>query len=433
MASFTEKIKRSKNIRDGLGFLGTGIASQVIIFLSGIFVIRALGPELRGYYTFLGIMGFFLVPIFSFGFLSGLGYYISSKKYQPIEISKTVIIIALLRSIIIIISVLLLKYFNLLGKTGNDLSIWYILPVLLTFPLNMIKESFHRILLADSQYAKANKLSIYYSLISPLVVFLLVVIFKMDFTGVVIAIVLSNIINFIVTLIYVNRMYRLTDLSRPYNRPFVKNVFSYGIKGWIGDIAVTTNNKVDQLILSYFLPPVSLGIYSICGNIGQMLWILPSSIRHILFNRNAEMEHEKDRKALTAKYHAFFMATGALITITFIILCKYIVQVLFGKDFLPAVLPLQIYLVGTGIYIGTMVITKYFVGTKQVIYNTYIQLFSAAIGVLTAFLFISSYGIVGAAISSSISYIASYCLAVYYFKDLRQLKNGFVSLFKHGI
>ncbi len=424
-----DKIRKSKSIKDGLGFLRTGIASQAIIFLSSIFVIRALGPELRGYYTFLGILGFFLVPIFSFGFLSGLGYYVASKKYLPKDISKSVIVVALLRSGIIIIAVLLLKYFNLLGETGNKLSVWYLLPVLFTFPLNMMKESFHRILLSDSQYVKANKLSIIYSIVSPLIVFILVVVFKFNFTGVVIAIVISNIINFILTIVFVNELYSVSDLRKPYDNIFVKEVFSYGIKGWIGDIAVTTNNRVDQLILSYFLPPASLGVYSICGSLGQMLWILPGSIRQILFNKNAALENETDRKSITARYHAFFMITGIVITVLFIVLAKYIVKFLYGIDFLPAVVPLQIYLVGTGIYIGTMILTKYFVGTKQIIINSYIQLFSAIIGLITALLLISDYGIIGAAISSSIAYIASYCLALYYFKDYKLIIKHF-NIFK---
>lgn len=145
------------------------------------------------------------------------------------------------------------------------------------------------------------------------------------------------------------------------------------------------------------------------------------------------MKEEADRKILTAKYHAFFMVTGLAITIVFILLSKYIVQFLYGNDFLPAVRPLQIYLVGTGIYIGTMILTKYFVGAKQVILNTYIQLFSAAIGLLTAFLLIKDYGIIGAAISSSLSYIASYCLALYFFKDFSKIAQGFVLFLKKGI
>ena len=428
-----DKIRKSKSIKDGLGFLGTGIVSQVIIFLSGIFVIRALGPELRGYYSFLGLLGFFLVPIFSFGFLAGLGYHISSKKYLPKDITKSVIVIALLRSVVIIATVLILKYFNLLGETGNKLSTWYLLPVLLTFPLNMLKETFHRILLSDSQYTKANKLTIIFSLASPLIVFLLVVVFKMDFIGVVIAIVISNIINFVFTMLSVNRLYSVLDLKKPYDKIFVKKVFSYGIKGWIGDIAVTTNNRVDQLILSFFLLPASLGIYSICGSIGQLLWILPGSIRQILFNKNAEANNDDERKALTAKYHAFFMLTGLGITVIFILLAKYIVLFLFGNEFLPAVVPLQIYLVGTGIYIGTMVLTKYFVGKKEIIKNSYIQLFSAAVGLSTALLLIKEYGIIGAAISSSLSYIASYALSIYFFNDIRALGNGFLSFFKKAI
>jgi len=138
-------------------------------------------------------------------------------------------------------------------------------------------------------------------------------------------------------------------------------------------------------------------------------------------NQNAEMKNVENRKRLTARYHAFFMITGLIITIIFILLAKYMVVFLYGKEFLPAVLPLQIYLVGTGIYIGTMVLSKYFVGEKEIIKNTYIQLFSAITGLITAFLLIKDYGIVGAAISSSISYIVSYCMALYFFNDYKLL------------
>ena len=152
-----------------------------------------------------------------------------------------------------------------------------------------------------------------------------------------------------------------------------------------------------------------------------------------LIQQECRGQSDEDRKALTAKYHAFFMITGLGITIIFILLAKFIVQFLFGSEFLAAVVPLQIYLAGTGIYIGTMVITKYFVGNKEIIKNSYIQLFSAAVGLSTALLLIREYGIIGAAISSSLSYIASYCLALYYFKDFKQLANGFVQFFKKGI
>ena len=127
------------------------------------------------------------------------------------------------------------------------------------------------------------------------------------------------------------------------------------------------------------------------------------------------------------------MLSGLVIAALFIMLSKYIVQFLYGNAFLPAVVPLQIYLVGTGIYVGTMILTKYFVGTKEIIINTYIQLFSAAIGLITALLLVKSYGIIGAAISSSLSYIASYLLALYFFKDFKQLANGFVLFFKKGL
>lgn len=422
------KLLKSRNIKDGLGFLATNLFTQILAFVFSIFVIRELGPELRGYYTFLGLLGLFLVPIFSFGFQAGLSYYIASKKYKSIDITVPVIVISFLRGVVMIIAVILLKELNLLGATGNRLSVWYILPILLTFPFNMMKESFQRMLLSDSFYKKANTLNIINSIVSPTMVFILVVVFKLAMIGVVISIVSSNIITFVITVIVIEKYYKVINLKKTYNKAFIKDVFNYGIKGWIGDIAVTSNNRVDQLILSFFLSPVSLGLYSICANIGQIVWIMPSAFRQILFNKNAEMTTESDRKKFTSRYHAFFLITGLILAGTLVLLAKKLVYFLYGSAFLEAVLPLQIYLIGTGIYIGTLVLTKYFGAIKKIIINSYIQIFSALIGILAALLLVPIFGLVGAALSSTISYILSYILAVYFFKDLRSLRMGFIFL-----
>ena len=79
-----------------------------------------------------------------------------------------------------------------------------------------------------------------------------------------------------------------------------------------------------------------------------------------------------------------------------------------------------------------MVLTKYFVGEKEIIKNTYIQLFSAIVGLITALLLIGDYGIVGAALSSSLSYIASYCMALYFFNDFKLLYKQ-LNIFKRSL
>lgn len=421
------KLKKSKSVKDSLGFLSASLISQIVVFLSGVFVIRALGPELRGYWSFLAILGFFLVPIFSFGFLAGLGYYISSKRYQPLEITQSVAWVATARGSVIILLVIGLHYLGWLGETGNQLTIWELLPVLITFPLNLTKESYHRILLSDSKYRQANVLTVIFSLCSPIIIFILVVVMKLAFLGVLIGIVLSNVANFGFTLYLFKKAYGSLGIKAPYHKGFVRDAFRYGIKGWVGDIAVTTNNRGDQLILSYFLSPVSLGLYSICGSLGQMLWLLPGSIRQILYNKNAALNSDLDRKRLTAKYHAFFMILGVIMTVIAIVFAPFIVHFLFGEEFSGAIAPLRIYLIGTGIYTGTMVLTKYFIGSDKIIYTSYIQLFSAVVGIITALLFVSKFGLIGAAISSSLSYSISYFLSVYYFKDIRALIGGFSS------
>lgn len=402
-----------------MGFLGTSLLTQVIGFLSSVFVIRELGPELRGYHAFLGLMGYFLVPIFSFGFLASLNYYIASKEYKPSEVMKSILYIAVGRGLLIFFIILLLRYFNLLGDSGNTIPYLYILMMASLFPFNLIKESLHRLLLADSKYKHANYLNIWFAIIPSVSLFIFVVFLKLELIGVAVSIIISSFISLLLTLYFTIKNYSFNWLSYSYSTKFFRDTFSYGIKGWIGDIAVTANNRLDQLFINYFLTPTQLGLYSVCANIGQIIWIVPGAARQIILNKATQLNSKDEKVSFVMKYHNSLLSFSVLLTLFFVYYSKELLGILYGTEFQEVNKVLSIYLSGTCVYVGTMIITKLFAASRKIIYNTYIQLISAFCSLILFYFLIPKFQLIGAALSSSIVYLLTYLVSMILLKKFK--------------
>lgn len=69
---------------------------------------------------------------------------------------------------------------------------------------------------------------------------------------------------------------------------FLKQSLDYGFKGWVGNIAVIANNRIDQLILGAMFAPSYLGIYGISVLLSELIWVPVMSLNPILHNRIAK-------------------------------------------------------------------------------------------------------------------------------------------------
>src|SRR5438128_3000583 len=82
--------------RSTLGNFATKLATLPIAFAASVLVARALGPADRGLYAFLGQLGGFVLPLVSFGFPSGVVYFVSSGRYLARDVACTCLVVGLL-------------------------------------------------------------------------------------------------------------------------------------------------------------------------------------------------------------------------------------------------------------------------------------------------------------------------------------------------
>ena len=152
------------------------------------------------------------------------------------------------------------------------------------------------------------------------------------------------------------------------------------------------------------------------------MWIIPSAIGFVLFP-SVSSSNKKDAAALTASTcrHSFFLTSILCIGTAFF--GKYAIEIVYGKVFLPSYLPVLILLPGVLIISTATLTSSYLNGIGKVIYSPIITSTMLVINITLNIILIPAYGILGAAIASSICYSYGGLLGVFFF-----LKNSDISL-----
>lgn len=403
----------------------TKIAIYPISFVSSVVVARILGPEDRGVYAYLLLILSFVIPIFSLGIGGGITYMVSSKKYSPKESGFSAFTIGLTLGVLLSFILYLGWYFKILGITGNNLSIFELVILLISLIFSATYFMISRILFGDSKFIAMNWITILQGLLNPIFLITFVWILALGVNGAAISLLLINFVTVVYGVFYFFRFYRPTLSLNPN---FMSESFKYGFKGWFGDMAIRANVRLDQVILASVASSAILGIYSIAVLLVELLWILPDSLGPILFNKLAAESDIEKKLEITYKINRLLLSVTFVFSIflalgTFFIIIPYG----YGDKYVTAFIPFLILIPGTIFYVVTKVITKILSGSGLIGVSSKVIVSGSLISILLYFLLIPRYGMIGAALASSIGYITISLFSLYYFK--RYIKQSIVPLF----
>lgn len=403
----------------------TKLAVYPIGFISSVIVARILGPEDRGIYTYLLLLTSFLLPILTFGIGGGITYYISSKENKPDAVFVTVFLTSIFFGFLITGIIFILWYFQKLGATGNRIQLLDLLLLLGAVVSNTVFFFVSRMLTGDSKFTALNWLTIAQGLINPVLLLILVWIFGLGLHGASASLFAINTIICIASLVFAVRSYNLyfgLDLQ------FIKKSFRYGIKGWLGDMAVRANLRLDQILLGAAVSASALGIYSVAVMLVELIWIIPDAIGPVLFNKIAAEKDINERINLTNKINRILIGLSVVIGVLLFIGTYFIILPYgYGKAYDGVVMPLLLMIPGSILFIIAKVITKLLSGSGKIGATSTAMVIGSLMTILFYFLLIPRYGLIGAALGSSLGYISVSLACIYqYNKHFGiQIKNLF--------
>ncbi len=384
--------------------IGIGMATSVI-------VARILGPEGRGLYAVAGTIGALGVQFGNLGLHASNTYSVArDKSLLPALIGNTLFISFVFGGLGAFSAWSLFSVWpNLAPVHGLLLTLAF-----LWIPFGLAYMLLQNILLGIQEVRAYNKIEVMLQifsliLISATVVFHIVTaetIFSAGLIALVFGLVLA--------------VWRLKPYlsRRPTLSPTLfKEHVSYGIKAYSAAFFAFIVLRIDLLMVKYMLGVEQAGYYSIAVTMADMLFMLPSVIGMILFPQLSSKPNNQERWRITKRVGLWVALAMLILTNFSSLLAAPVVQLLFGKAFLPAV-PAFVWLMPGIFFLSINIIyMNYFASIGMPLITVYSPGIAAIVNILLNMKLIPAAGVVGASISSTLSYglmlIASMVYIIY--------------------
>jgi O-antigen/teichoic acid export membrane protein len=180
--------------------------------------------------------------------------------------------------------------------------------------------------------------------------------------------------------------------------------------------------QADRIMLKFMMSSEAMGYYSaavVCANLTEFVFLaIIDSFRSTIIEKKvvSQLEYE----SLLQKLYSVIIYLSLFQSIAITILAKPIILILYGKAYLPAVVPLKIIVWYTAFsYLGSARII-WILAEKQETLLWKINLFGAILNIILNWFMIPIGGIAGAATASLLTQFAVNFLVGYFIEPLRK-------------
>ena len=348
------------------------------------------------------------------GLPAGIVHFIAARKIEQKQVLSILLTVLLIGFALLLLALSILQQTALLSTFiptlfhHNSVWFWLMLLHLLLVLLNIFLSS---ILQAEALFGKAS-----YILISGSITLLLLYALRyFAITGIHIPplnwILLALISSQLIQLFFFLRQVYTTNPDYLHLEQIqigaIRPLIQFAFLAFMTNLIQFLSYKMDIWFVNYFHGKQLTGIYALGVSLAQMLWLLPSAIQSVLYafiSTHTDRQLIIERTIKTTRQIAVYAISAG---ITGYLLSIYLVPILFGEEFRESVQCIGLLFIGVVPFCLSMAVSGYFAGTGRVRINLYSAILGFIVCMAADLLLIPSYGILGAAIASSISYIST--------------------------
>jgi len=404
-------VKQDSTFKAVVSNLGTSIVQLIIGLFASIIVTRTLGQEGKGLYNGALLLLTFYAPILMFGYLSGVLFHGLKKE---IDINSfffsgftLVFIISSLSGLLLVIA----AYSGFLGQVLSQVSLNVLLLVGIATLFNGLSRYCNSYMRIGSLFHASNLRQIAGLIVTFLCQLVFYLLGLLNVWYAILGFMIGQMVEMISGVFFVLK----------YIKPNFKIDFSimripvnYGLKAFTGDIVHQSNNQLDKLIVSFLLLPASFGIYVVGVGLANLTNTLPASYVNVLFNQITATKSIDRQKELFINAQRITIFITTLMAIGLFLLGKWMIFLLYGGAFAASFDVLWLYAIGLIFYSSTKIIIKFYSGVGKPLKSSAIYLFGFITGVPSYFFLVPTWGLLGAAVASSLVYFLSFAYAYYH-------------------
>ncbi|GAQ94531.1 hypothetical protein TAGGR_1715 [Thermodesulfovibrio aggregans] len=385
----------------------TRVFSLIISFATLILTTNYLGAEGRGYISLLTASAG-LINLFS-GFIGGaaLVYLIPRNKSRNFVIQSAILSYFWAFFVSIVITA-----FLFLTHSVDKSIIFHVF--LIGFLLSIL--SIHTvILLAFEKIIFQNLVNLLQLLVNFILFAILLLVFhKVELNSFIVSLYSGYIASLLMSIIPIikNLPSKVENLSL---KSSLKEILKYGFFAQLSNVIQYLNYRFSFFVLNYFSGVSAVGIYSVGVVISEAIWTICGSISLVQYSKIAnsnDISYSQRITLMLAKlsFLATFIAVCLLILIP-----ESLFSIILGKDFSSVKQIIILLSPGITIFGYSVIISHYFAGIGKYVINTKASFIGLIVTLIFNLTLVPLYGYSGAAISASLSYIATAFFLIYSF------------------
>ncbi len=206
--------------------------------------------------------------------------------------------------------------------------------------------------------------------------------------------------------------------GRGFSKPAFDRIRHYSLRAWVGNLSFFVSLRVDQMVLVAFVPLDELGVYAVAAAVTTLSGPIARGAAQAMFPfiRHAASDDERLRRV----NQSLLWVAGASAAVLAVIglTARFALPFLFGEDFEASVTPLLILLPGAFATDVTQVSTTALSSFNRPEDASKAQIAAAITTVIGLVTLLPPYGIIGAAITTSLSYWVALLVSMWFWRRL---------------
>jgi len=398
--------------------IGITFLFKIIIFLivlvNNVLVSRWLGPAMFGAMATLLIFAEAVEKSTSLGLETSLLYFLSNRRFPEKKLISTSLINGLVLfavgSALIFLFIELNAFDYLLGESDSQIvsgeAGWCIFLLF----ASLVHQYGGNIWLGKQQFNRYNANLLF----RPIIYFiLLMIVYFSGLLTLTAVLAISGAAWLLVGLyIWIKSVF---PLKLAWDKEITKAALDYGSKIMMAGLLNFLIYRMDIFLIGFFLTQQEVGWYFIAVMIAERLLYLTHSAGIVLLPAAARSEGQRKKTPAIIRLNLLIIVIGAL---ALAVVCPFVIPAVLSQQYQNSVLPLIVYLPGVIAITLPKVLGADLAARGLPQFNFIVSAVNFAVNLVLNLLLIPRIGIIGAALSSTISYAVAAVLISYFYKRL---------------
>jgi len=398
--------RKHSRIRTFLDHYGSTVFGQGLVLglgiLTGILSARMLGPVGRGEYVAAVAWPAGIMTVVSLGINQAVAYHVGRKSFSLSEMTTASLLIGVVQSVVTILIglALLPRVLVNYSSTVHYLGFFFLFMT----PAWIFGIYASNLFQGSQDLYRFNLIRV----LPPIVYFAGLFGLYLSHRGTLSGVIYSQVSGYVLSLVFgATLVWTRLRPSWAWNAATVPSLVSFGWRTQATSLTNYFNQRIDQLILSLFVPPQQLGFYAVAVTLSMAVTVFPYAAGIVTFSRGSSQQPKDATSTISRSFRASLLWLLAMCTALYF-LAPILMHLVFGAAFNGSIVACRILLPGA-----------LMIGMNQVLYNGASALgrpglpscaegVSVAVTAVGLYVLVPRYGYVGAAIVSSVAYTVSF-------------------------